>query len=299
MTHQKILLTGGTGFIGSHTAVEVIHSGYDVVIADDLSNSDEIVIDRIGQITRKRPVFYKIDVSDKAALRNLFAEQNIGAVIHFAGFKAVGESVAKPLDYYRNNLDTTLSLLEVMEEFAVELEEDFDISLSQKVKLSFRKFYAERGLYDVIEPDSREIRPNQIFAIGLAHSPVDEEKAKEVLQLVEDTLYTPQGLKTLSSNSPSYVARYEGDSYHRDLSYHQGTVWPWLLIPFFYAAKRWNGRYQKLEKLDEMLSDDCIGSICEIYDAEEPRLPKGAISQAWSVAMGILETNSEKGRGLK
>ncbi len=116
---MSILLTGGTGFIGSHTAVELIESGYDVIIADNLSNSSASVIDRIEQITGIRPVFYKIDVSDKAALQNLFAEQDIDAVIHFAGFKAVGESVEKPLEYYRNNLDTTLTLLEVMEQFDV------------------------------------------------------------------------------------------------------------------------------------------------------------------------------------
>ena len=120
MANKQVLLTGGTGFIGSHTAVEVIRSGYDVVIADDLSNSSASVIDRIEQITGTRPVFYKIDVSDKAALQNLFKEQDIEAVIHFAGFKAVGESVQKPLAYYRNNLDTTLSLLEVMEQFDVQ-----------------------------------------------------------------------------------------------------------------------------------------------------------------------------------
>lgn len=119
MIDKKILLTGGTGFIGSHTAVELIESGYAVIIADDLSNSSASVIDRIEQITGIRPVFYKIDVSDKAALQNLFAEQDIDAVIHFAGFKAVGESVEKPLEYYRNNLDTTLTLLEVMEQFDV------------------------------------------------------------------------------------------------------------------------------------------------------------------------------------
>ena len=119
MIDKKILLTGGTGFIGSHTAVELIESGYAVIIADDLSNSSASVIDRIEQITGIRPVFFKIDVSDKAALQNLFAEQDIDAVIHFAGFKAVGESVEKPLEYYRNNLDTTLSLLEVMEQFDV------------------------------------------------------------------------------------------------------------------------------------------------------------------------------------
>ena len=119
MANKKILLTGGTGFIGSHTAVEVISSGYDLVIADDLSNSDDVVVDRLERIAGKRPVFYKIDVSDKIALKDLFNEQNIDAVIHFAGFKAVGESVQKPLDYYRNNLDTTLTLLEVMKEFGV------------------------------------------------------------------------------------------------------------------------------------------------------------------------------------
>ena len=116
---MSILLTGGTGFIGSHTAVELIESGYDVIIADDLSNSSASVIDRIEHITGTRPIFYKIDVSDKAALQNLFKEQDIDAVIHFAGVKAVGESVVKPLEYYRNNLDTTLSLLEVMEQFDV------------------------------------------------------------------------------------------------------------------------------------------------------------------------------------
>ena len=119
MKDKKILLTGGTGFIGSHTAVEVINSGYDVVIADNLSNSEDVVIDRIEMITGKRPAFFKIDVADKVSLKTLFEDQDIGAVIHFAGFKAVGESVAKPLEYYRNNLDTTLSLLEIMAQFGV------------------------------------------------------------------------------------------------------------------------------------------------------------------------------------
>ncbi len=111
---MSILLTGGAGFIGSHTAVELTTSGYEVVIADDLSNSECSVIDRIGQITGYTPVFYEIDVTDADAVEKLFAEQDIEAVIHFAGFKAVGQSVAKPLEYYRNNLDATLTLLEVM-----------------------------------------------------------------------------------------------------------------------------------------------------------------------------------------
>ena len=119
MANKKILLTGGAGFIGSHTAVELNAAGYDVVIADNLSNSDESVIGRIEQITGVSPVFYQIDVSDRPAVEKMFAEQDVSAVIHFAGFKAVGESVAKPIDYYRNNLDTTLTLLETMKRHGV------------------------------------------------------------------------------------------------------------------------------------------------------------------------------------
>ena len=111
---MHVLLTGGTGFIGSHTAVELIVAGHSVVIADNLANSSASVIDRIEQITGTRPGFYQIDVADKAALSRLFDENKLDAVVHFAGLKAVGESVAKPLLYYRNNLDTTLALLEVM-----------------------------------------------------------------------------------------------------------------------------------------------------------------------------------------
>ena len=111
---MAVLLTGGMGFIGSHTAVELIKENRDVVIADDLSNSSAEIADKIQQITGKAPAFRQIDVADKAALDALFNEFDIDAAIHFAGFKAVGESVAKPIEYYRNNLDTTLTLLEVM-----------------------------------------------------------------------------------------------------------------------------------------------------------------------------------------
>ena len=116
---MKILLTGGAGYIGSHTAIELINKGYDVVIADNFYNSKPVVIDRIEEITGKRPDMYEVDVAHKAALSKGFSEQKIDSVIHFAGYKAVGESVAKPIDYYRNNIDTTLTLLEVMSEFGV------------------------------------------------------------------------------------------------------------------------------------------------------------------------------------
>ena len=114
---MTILLTGATGYIGSHTAVELINTGHRVVIADNLYNSDRSVVDRIGKITGVMPAFYCADVTDGQAMRRIFSEQKIDGVIHFAGYKAVGESVEKPTMYYRNNLDTTLTLLEVMAEF--------------------------------------------------------------------------------------------------------------------------------------------------------------------------------------
>ena len=113
---MKILLTGGAGYIGSHTAVELIGLGHEVIIADNLSNSKSEVISRIGKITGKTPAFYPIDVCDKKDLTSLFDENGIDAVIHFAGFKAVGESVKYPEKYFRNNLDSTMTLLEVMEQ---------------------------------------------------------------------------------------------------------------------------------------------------------------------------------------
>lgn len=111
---MQILVTGGTGFIGSHTCVELLNAGYDVVIADNLYNSKALVVDRIEQITGKRPKFYQIDVLDRDALNDLFDHEQIDAVIHFAGYKAVGESTRKPIEYYHNNLETTLTLCDVM-----------------------------------------------------------------------------------------------------------------------------------------------------------------------------------------
>ena len=114
---MNILVTGGAGYIGSHTVVELIQAGYNPVVVDDLSNAKYDVIERIQAITGKRPIFYKADCKDTDSLWRIFDAHKIEAVIHFAAFKAVGESVRKPLQYYRNNLDSTLSLLEVMEQF--------------------------------------------------------------------------------------------------------------------------------------------------------------------------------------
>ena len=114
----KILVTGGTGYIGSHTVVELQNAGYEVVIIDNLSNSDKNVLDGIERITGIRPAFVEADCTDMKALRNLFeTHKGINGIINFAASKAVGESVQKPLLYYRNNLNTLVNLLELMPEF--------------------------------------------------------------------------------------------------------------------------------------------------------------------------------------
>lgn len=114
---MAILLTGGAGFIGSHTAVEMLNAGYEVVIADNLANSNIQVIDRIKQISGKEVVFYNVDVANKEAVKTIFDSNSIEGIVHFAGYKCVPESTRIPLAYYRNNLDTALTMLEVMQEY--------------------------------------------------------------------------------------------------------------------------------------------------------------------------------------
>lgn len=116
---MAILVTGGAGYIGSHTCVEMLNSGYEVVVVDNLDNSSVESLNRVEKITGKKVKFYQNDVRDKEALRKIFTENKIEAAIHFAGLKAVGESVAKPLMYYANNIESTLALIEVMNEFNV------------------------------------------------------------------------------------------------------------------------------------------------------------------------------------
>ena len=114
---MKILVTGGTGYIGSHTCVELLQKGYEVVVFDNLYNSKRDVVDKIEKITGKKITFYKADMLDKESMRPVFAEHTFDAVIHFAGLKAVGESVEKPLLYYKNNIAGTLNLCEMMNEY--------------------------------------------------------------------------------------------------------------------------------------------------------------------------------------
>lgn len=116
---STILLAGGAGFIGSHTAVELLNAGYDVIICDNLCNSERVVVERIEKITGVKPPFYDCDCRDNEKMSEIFKNHKIEGVIHFAGLKAVGESVEKPVEYYRNNLDSTLTLLEEMKAYNV------------------------------------------------------------------------------------------------------------------------------------------------------------------------------------
>lgn len=116
---RKILVTGGTGYIGSHTIVELTEAGYEVEILDNLYNSKLEVLDQIAELTGKKPKFYEVDLRDGEGIAKIFAENDYDAVIHFAGLKAVAESIEKPLEYYENNIGGTLNLLSCMEEFGV------------------------------------------------------------------------------------------------------------------------------------------------------------------------------------
>ena len=116
---MKILVTGGAGYIGSHTCIELLNEGHEVVVMDNLYNASEKALERVEKITGKKVVFYKEDMLNKEGMNKIFEEQKIDAVIHFAGLKAVGESVAKPLEYYHNNMTGTFNLCDVMRNHGV------------------------------------------------------------------------------------------------------------------------------------------------------------------------------------
>lgn len=116
---KNILVTGGLGFIGSETVIALLEKGYQPIIVDDLYNAKLAVLDRIETITHVRPKFYEVDVTDQAKTEKIFQENQIDAVIHFAGYKAVGESVYKPIEYYRNNLDSALVIVDLMRKYGV------------------------------------------------------------------------------------------------------------------------------------------------------------------------------------
>lgn len=167
---------------------------------------------------------------------------------------------------------------------------------ADKAKRSFQQqfWYGEGNyLYDNIDPDdkpSTEFRPNQLFAISLPYALLEGDKARAILQMVEKQLYTPVGLKSLPKSDSHYVPVYGGNAYQRDSSYHEGTVWSWLLGPYVDAIINVHGE-SGVEQAQKVINDfayhlneACIGSVSEIFDAEPPHHPRGCIAQAWGVA---------------
>jgi predicted glycogen debranching enzyme len=172
------------------------------------------------------------------------------------------------------------------------------VEINQRAKLVKKSFNEqfwnnEDGyLYDVINGSERDdrLRPNQLFAISLPFALIENEKAKSVLKIVTEQLYTPVGLRSLSPGDPSYVSCYEGDSFKRDSCYHQGTAWSWLLGAYVDAIMKVSitGSREKARSVIQSfayhLNEGCIGSVAEIFDANPPHSPKGCAAQAWGVA---------------
>lgn len=163
-----------------------------------------------------------------------------------------------------------------------------------KAKQSFEeKFWYDEGnyLYDVIDENNqpdKTLRPNQLFAISLPYPLIEEAKAAAVLQVVEEQLYTPVGLRTLPNTDEHYIPVYGGDQWHRDSAYHEGTVWSWLLGPYVDALISINDLREKAQKVITdfayHLNEAYIGSVSEIFDADAPHHPRGCVAQAWGVA---------------
>lgn len=152
---MAILVTGGLGYIGSHTCVKLIEAGYSTIIIDNLDNSKKSVLSRIEQISGKRPVFYYGDIRDKGFLDNIFSENNIEGVIHFAGLKAVGESVTMPLAYYNANVYGSICLAEVMQKHQV-----YNLIFSSSATV-----YGEKIWHLILKPTKREIL--QVLMVGV------------------------------------------------------------------------------------------------------------------------------------
>lgn len=200
--------------------------------------------------------------------------------------------------------------LKVMEDLAARFGDGEPLkrfrTTSALVQWTFNRLFwnEERGcLYDVVNggnPDG-SIRPNQIFAISLHYSMLPRDRGAKVLEVVERELLTPYGLRTLNKQDPNYKGRYEGDPYHRDSAYHQGTAWPWLMGPFLSGYLKVHGSTEATRKharellrpLEQHFSEGCLGQISEIYDGSVPQFERGCFAQAWSVGQ-ILQVLSEE-----
>jgi predicted glycogen debranching enzyme len=237
---------------------------------------------------------YKIHVTDDFLLYAGEAGQQLTWMDARVGNWVVTPRMGKPVEIqalWYNVLKIFAELLALNGQ-----QHDADmVSLSAaKAKQSFKEkfWYAEGNyLYDVIDEHNNadtSLRPNQLFAISLPHPLIEGEKAETVLKAVTEQLYTPVGLRSLSPGDKQYTGIYKGGPLQRDASYHQGTVWAWLLGPYIDALIKVHGDTDEagnvIVTLNGHLKDACIGSIPEIYDGDAPHHAKGCIAQAWSVA---------------
>ncbi|XOV75945.1 MAG: amylo-alpha-1,6-glucosidase [Phycisphaerales bacterium] len=183
-------------------------------------------------------------------------------------------------------------------------------AMADRVRASFNSAFLDGpggGLIDCLRPDGNggweatdELRPNQLFAVSLPHSPLDDDAKRRVVEVCERELLTPMGMRTLSRDHRRYRAHFTGDMMSRDDAYHNGTVWPWLIGPMAEATLRAGGFDDESKRkaramirpLIETMTSGCLGQICEVSDGDEPRLEQGCVAQAWSVAevlrIGVL-----------
>jgi len=263
---------------------------------------------------------YNIHVTDDGLLYAGEPGQQLTWMDARIGTWVVTPRMGKPVEIqalWYNALKIFGELLELRDQ-----HEDASIvnASADKAKQSFNnEFWFEEGnyLYDVIDENdnpNKELRPNQLFAISLPFALIEGEKAQAILKIVEQELYTPVGLKSLPKNDVHYVPVYGGDAWHRDSSYHEGTVWSWLLgayvdgimrVPEFVGSDGLSGKEKALKIIEDFkyhLNEACIGSVSEIFDAEPPHHPRGCIAQAWGVAeilrvikeYGLTEKNKKK-----
>ncbi|VVC00223.1 Amylo-alpha-1,6-glucosidase [uncultured archaeon] len=205
------------------------------------------------------------------------------------GGKAVTPRKGKPIEMNALWNSNVHFMQELALRFSDRRTADICAQVSDGILSSFTGYLsAEEGLFDVLDPNDSSLRPNQIFAVSLPHSPLNTLQQKHIFNLVRSRLYTPLGLRTLSPDDKRYCDTYSGNQEARDGAYHQGIIWPWLLGAFYDAQmKVYPGSEQQvlsaLRPFSEAMKEGCIGSIPELYEPKTMQ-PRGAVSQAWSVA---------------
>jgi predicted glycogen debranching enzyme len=205
--------------------------------------------------------------------------------------------IGKPVEIQALWYNALCSIRDFAEAFGDERNAGRFAAMAAQAKESFNQQFwneAAGSLYDVVDGGMRDgsIRPNQIFAVSLHHTMLDEERARCVVDVVERELLTPYGLRSLAPGDPHYIGRYEGDMRSRDGAYHRGTVWPWLIGPFISAYLKANAKDKSARRkakkwlagFNDHLEDACLGQVSEIFDGDAPHRPRGCVAQAWSVA---------------